>query len=158
MTELCSGETAPRFTLTDPSGHQVSLEDFAGSKVILYAYPAALTPGCTVEAIDFSAALPEFAAAGYTVLGISPDEPETLALFVERHNLTVTLLADPGRHTLIAYGAWGERELWGKVITGVIRSTFVIEVNADGEGVIVEAEYRVRPTGHVARLRQALGV
>ena len=158
MTQLETGAQAPDFALLNANDEEVALKDFAGKKVILYAYPAALTPGCTIEAIDFSAALGVFAQAGYSILGISPDSPVTLTSFTERNNLAITLLADPTRETLTAYGAWGDRELWGKVLPGVIRSTFVIEVDDTGEGKILSAEYGVRAKGHVQRLRDSLGI
>jgi len=158
MAELAKGALAPEFQLPDADGKPVSLKDFAGAKVILYFYPAALTPGCTVEAIDFSAARKSFHDAGYTILGVSPDEPERLLEFTAHNDLDVTLLSDPGLEVIKAYGAWGDRTLWGKVFTGVIRSTFVIDVGPDGQGTILDAQYAVRATGHVKRLRASLGV
>ena len=158
MAELVQGDQAPDFQLQEANGSWLSLASFAGLQVILYFYPAALTPGCTVEAIDFTAASPAFQQAGYTILGVSPDSSETLVKFATRNNLTITLLSDPGLEVVKAYGAWGDRTLWGKVFTGIIRSTFVIDMNADGVGTITDAEYGVRATGHVQRLRTALGV
>jgi len=158
MAELSKGAVAPDFQLLDAAGARVSLKDFAGSKVILYFYPAALTPGCTVEAIDFSAAKDAFTDAGYVIVGISPDEPDQLRKFVTHNDLSITLLGDPDLTVIKAYGAWGDRTLWGKVFTGVIRSTFVIDVDSGGEGRILEAQYGVRATGHVKRLRTDLGV
>jgi len=158
MTELAKGDRAPAFTLTDSAGKTVSLKDFAGGKVILYFYPAAMTPGCTIEATDFSAAVPDLRSASYTVVGVSPDPPEKLARFVAHNKLTLTLLSDPGHEVLEAYGAWGGKSLWGKVYTGVVRSTFVIDVDDSGEGTVVEAQYNVKATGHVNRLRTLLGV
>jgi len=158
MAELSPGALAPDFQLVDVTGTPVRLTDFAGSKVILYFYPAALTPGCTVEAIDFSAAKAAFLKAGYAIVGISPDEPDQLRKFITHNDLSITLLGDPGMEVIKAYGAWGDRTLWGKVFTGVIRSTFVIDVNADGVGTILDAQYGVRATGHVKRLRTDLGV
>jgi len=158
MTQLVQGDPAPNFRLHDAHGNWVSLADFASSKVILYFYPAALTPACTVQAVDFSAALPELREAGYTVLGVSPDEQPRLQSFIAKHDLTVTLLSDPNLSTVKAYGAWGDRMLWGKNITGLIRSTFVIDVNSDGHGTILQANYAVRATGHVTRLRESLGI
>jgi len=158
MVELSKGTIAPDFQLLDSTGTSVCLKDFAGSKVVLYFYPAALTPGCTVEAIDFSAAKGAFAQAGYAIVGISPDEPEQLNKFVTHNDLSITLLGDPDLKVIKAYGAWGDRTLWGKVFTGVIRSTFVIDVDPSGEGHILDAQYGVRATGHVKRLRTELGV
>jgi len=158
MVELSLGAPAPDFQLPDANGTMVSLKDFAGSKVVLYFYPAALTPGCTVEAIDFSAAKQAFLDAGYAIVGVSPDEVDQLRKFVTHNDLSIVLLGDPGLDVIKAYGAWGDRTLWGKVFTGVIRSTFVIDVDAEGNGVIVDAQYGVRATGHVKRLRTELGV
>ncbi len=153
-TRLQPGDTAPAFTLTDDSGAEVSLSDYAGRKVIVYFYPAAMTPGCTTQACDFSDSLDALAAQGYAVLGISPDAPGKLARFRERDGLTITLLSDPDKATLTAYGAYGEKKLYGKTVVGVIRSTFVV----DETGVITDARYAVKATGHVAALRRSLGV
>jgi len=158
MVELFPGALAPDFQLSDANGASVTLKDFSGSKVILYFYPAALTPGCTVEAIDFSAAKDAFQAAGYAIVGVSPDDPDQLRKFVTHNDLSITLLGDPDLEVIKAYGAWGDRTLWGKVFTGVIRSTFVIDVDSSGEGRILVAQYGVRATGHVKRLRTELGV
>jgi peroxiredoxin Q/BCP len=148
------GAAAPRFTLPDADGKPVSLADFDGRKVIVYVYPAAMTPGCTKQACDFRDSLQSLAAAGYAVLGLSPDKPEKLAKFREREALTFPLLSDPGKQTLEAYGAYGEKKLYGKTVTGVIRSTFVI----DEAGMIEQAQYGVKATGHVAKLRRDLGL
>ena len=153
-TRLQPGDTAPAFTLTDDTGGQVSLSDYAGRKVIVYFYPAAMTPGCTKQACDFSDSLDALAAQGYAVLGISPDAPAKLARFRERDGLTITLLSDPDRATLTAYGAFGEKTMYGKTVTGVIRSTFVV----DEAGKIADARYNVKATGHVAKLRKDLGL
>jgi len=158
MVELSKGAAAPDFSLTNADGSCIRMKDFAGSSVILYFYPAALTPGCTVEAIDFSAAKDDFSSAGYVILGVSPDDTEQLRTFVTQNNLRITLLADPDLEVIKAYGAWGDRTLWGKVFTGVIRSTFVIDVDDSGQGSIRDAQYGVRATGHVKRLRAELGV
>lgn len=159
MTErLVAGDTAPAFTLPDADNHPVSLADYAGKAVIVYFYPAAMTPGCTVQAVDFTAALDEFASAGYTVLGISPDTPEKLAKFRAKEELHVTLLADPEREVLNAYAAFGEKMMYGKTIEGVIRSTFVVDVDDAGVGTVREAQYNVKATGHVAKLRRELEV
>ena len=132
MAKLQVGDRSPSFALPDAEGTLVSLADYAGRRVVVYFYPAALTPGCTTQAVDFTAAAAEFAAAGYDVLGISPDDPAKLQKFRAKESLTVTLLADPGRSVLEAYGAWGTKMLYGKEITGVIRSTFVVDVDAVG--------------------------
>ena len=156
MTEdrLAPGDLAPDFTLPDASGREVTLSSLRGQRVIIYFYPAAMTPGCTKEACDFRDSWSELSDAGFTVLGISPDPPAKLARFAEKEGLTFPLLADPGRAVLAAYGAYGEKMLYGKKSVGVIRSTFVI--GADGR--IENAYYGVQATGHVARLRKELGV
>lgn len=136
----------------------MDLADFAPGKVILYFYPAALTPGCTVEAIDFSATRDTFREAGYAIIGVSPDPPDKLAKFVDRHNLQLILLSDPDLSVIRAYGAWGDRPLWGKVFTGVIRSTFVLSLDSTGRAAVLQAQYAVRATGHVSRLRTSLSV
>ena len=151
---LAPGETAPTFTLTDSEGSSVSLADYAGSKVILYFYPAAMTPGCTTQACDFRDSLGSLQGAGYTVLGISKDKPETLKTFAERDALTFPLLSDEDLAVHQAYGAYGEKNSYGKIITGVLRSTFVIDEN----GAVELALYNVKATGHVASLRKKLGI
>lgn len=148
------GDPAPTFTLTDADGTSVSLADFAGKQVILYFYPAALTPGCTTQACDFTAARPSFDAAGYTVIGVSPDAPEKLATFAAKDELDLVLLSDPERSVLAAYGAFGEKKNYGKIVQGVIRSTFVI----DGTGTITHAWRNVKATGHVGRVLKELGL
>lgn len=152
------GDAAPAFTLPDADGHEVSLSDFAGRRVIVYFYPAALTPGCTIQAVDFTASLDEIAGAGYDVVGISPDSPGKLAKFRDKENLTVRLLGDPGLGVLEAYGAYGRKLLYGKEIEGVIRSTFVVDVDAEGHGTVQVAQYNVKATGHVAKLRRDLAI
>ena len=155
MTErLSPGDAAPGFTLTSDTGQTVSLEELRGRKVIVYFYPAAMTPGCTKQACDFTDSLDSLKGAGYEVLGISPDKPEKLAKFRERDDLTITLLSDPEREVLSAYGAFGEKLLYGKVVEGVIRSTFVVDEN----GKIEQAQYNVKAKGHVAKLRRDLGL
>jgi peroxiredoxin Q/BCP len=154
MSRLQPGDTAPSFTLTSDTGESVSLGDLAGRKVIVYFYPAAMTPGCTKQACDFTDSLDALKAQGYEVLGISPDKPEKLAKFRERDSLTITLLSDPDRSVLTAWGAYGEKKLYGKVVEGVIRSTFVV----DEGGKIEYAAYNVKATGHVAKLRKDLGL
>ena len=151
---LQPGDVAPDFTLPDADGTDVSLSSHKGRKVIVYFYPAALTPGCTKQACDFTDNLDLLAGAGYDVIGISPDKPEKLAKFREAQQLTFPLLADPSRSVLEAYGAYGEKTLYGKKTVGVIRSTFV--VGADGK--IEQALYNVKATGHVAALRKKLSV
>jgi peroxiredoxin Q/BCP len=151
---LSPGDPAPDFTLLDADGKQVSLADHRGRKVIVYFYPAAMTPGCTKEACDFTDNLDQLATAGYDVLGISPDSPDKLAKFRTKESLRVTLLSDPDRATLTAYAAFGEKMNYGKKIMGVIRSTFVI----DESGKIAQAFYNVRATGHVAKLLRDLKI
>jgi len=153
-TRLEPGDRAPAFTLLDDSGQKVSLKGLAGRRVILYAYPAALTPGCTTQACDFRDQLASFTSEGFTVLGISPDSPEKLAKFREKEGLTFPLLSDPDKSVLEAYGAYGEKKLYGKTVVGVIRSTFVI----DAKGTIEVAQYAVKATGHVAKLRRDLNL
>lgn len=157
MTELPRlqpGDTAPAFTLQDQDGKDVSLSDFSGESVIVYFYPAAMTPGCTTEACDFRDNLAALQAEGYRVLGVSKDSPETLAEFRERDALTFPLLSDESLEAHKAYGAFGEKNNYGKTITGVLRSTFV--VNPDG--MLRLALYNVTATGHVASLRKKLGL
>ena len=150
---LAPGDEAPDFTLPDADGKPVTLSALRGQRVIVYFYPAAMTPGCTKEACDFSESLPDLGKAGLTVLGISPDPPAKLAKFRDRDSLTFPLLSDPDHAVLEAYGAYGEKKLYGKTTVGVIRSTFV--VGADGK--IEQAMYGVKATGHVARLRAEVG-
>jgi thioredoxin-dependent peroxiredoxin len=154
MTRLAPGDTAPDFTLPDADGKDVSLADFRGRRVVVYFYPAAMTPGCTTQACDFRDSLSSLAAAGIDVVGISPDKPDKLAKFRERDSLTFPLLSDPSRSVLEAYGAYGEKTMYGKKVTGVIRSTFVV----DPDGKIEQAQYNVKATGHVAKLRRDLGL
>jgi peroxiredoxin Q/BCP len=148
------GDTAPAFTLLDSEGASVSLTDFAGSKVILYFYPAAMTPGCTTQACDFRDSLGSLQGAGHTVLGISKDKPETLKTFAERDALTFPLLSDEDLSVHRAYGAYGEKNSYGRIVTGVLRSTFVV----DEDGALELALYNVKATGHVASLRKKLGI
>jgi peroxiredoxin Q/BCP len=150
---LAPGDQAPDFTLLDADGKEVSLSSFRGERVIVYFYPAAMTPGCTTQACDFRDSLASLNSAGITVLGISPDKPAKLARFREKEGLTFPLLSDPDHAALEAYGAWGEKKLYGKVTVGVIRSTFVVEA----DGTISTAQYGVKATGHVARLRAEVG-
>lgn len=152
-TRLEPGDAAPDFSLTDDHGKTVTLSDFAGKTLVLYVYPAAMTPGCTTQACDFRDSLDALAAAGIAVVGLSPDKPEKLAKFREKDGLTFPLLSDPDKSVLEAYGAFGEKTMYGKTVVGVIRSTFVIK-----DGVIDRAMYNVRAKGHVAKLRNELGV
>jgi thioredoxin-dependent peroxiredoxin len=154
MTRLSPGDPAPEFTLPDADGKDVSLADFRGRKVVVYFYPAAMTPGCTTQACDFRDSLASLAAAGFSVVGISPDKPEKLAKFRERDAVNFPLLSDTSKQTLQAYGAYGEKTMYGKKVTGVIRSSFVV----DEDGRIQIAQYNVKATGHVAKLRRDLGV
>jgi len=152
--QLSPGDRAPDFDLTAADGSRVSLSDLTGKKAILYFYPKAMTPGCTTQAIDFQAADDDLRSAGYAVVGISPDGPEALGKFAEQEGLGFPLLSDPDRVTLQSYGAWGEKQNYGKTITGVIRSTVVL----DAEGVVEHAFYNVKATGHVSKLRRDLGL
>jgi peroxiredoxin Q/BCP len=151
---LSAGDLAPDFTLTSDTGEEVSLSGLRGRKVIVYFYPAAMTPGCTTQACDFTDSLSSLKAAGYDVLGISKDSPAKLAKFRERDGLTITLLSDADKSVMQAYGAYGEKKLYGKTVEGVIRSTFVV----DEDGKIALAQYNVKATGHVAKLRRDLGL
>ncbi len=158
MAKLVPGDIAPPFTLLDADQRPVSLSDFAGGRVIVYFFPAAMTPGCTIQAVDFDSALSDLAKAGYRVLGISPDTPQKLARFRDTEDLGFPLLSDPDREVLQAYSAYGTKMLYGKALEGVIRSTFIVDVDADGQGIVAVAQYNVRATGHVAKLRRELGV
>jgi len=153
-TRLQPGDTAPDFTLPTDTGETVTLSDLRGGRVIVYFYPTAMTPGCTKEACDFSDSLDDLTAEGYSVLGISKDSTERLAKFREKEGLTITLLSDVDKSVLTAWGAFGEKKLYGKVVEGVIRSTFVI----DPDGKVEVAQYNVKATGHVAKLRRDLGL
>jgi thioredoxin-dependent peroxiredoxin len=151
---LSAGDPAPAFSLPDADGNSVSLSDFAGAKVVVYFYPAASTPGCTKQACDFRDSLESLAASGYRVLGISPDAPSKLRRFTDNESLTFPLLSDADHAVAEAYGAWGEKKNYGRVYEGLIRSTVVV-----GEDGNVElAQYNVRATGHVAKLRRDLGL
>jgi peroxiredoxin Q/BCP len=148
------GDTAPDFTLPDADGHEVSLSSYRGQRVIVYFYPAAMTPGCTKQACDFRDSLSDLAKQDIAVLGISPDAPAKLARFRDKEGLTFPLLSDADRAVMQAYGAYGEKKLYGKTTVGVIRSTFVV----DADGKVAKAQYGVKATGHVARLRTELGL
>ncbi|MFC5996408.1 thioredoxin-dependent thiol peroxidase [Pseudonocardia hispaniensis] len=151
---LAVGDPAPDFTLPDSDGNRVSLADYRGRKVIVYFYPAASTPGCTKQACDFRDNLGELGEAGVDVIGISPDKPAKLAKFRDAEGLNFPLLSDPEREVLTAWGAFGEKQMYGKTVTGVIRSTFLV----DADGTIEQALYNVRATGHVAKLRRDLRI
>ncbi len=148
------GDKAPTWKLPTADGKTLSLAELSGKKVILYAYPAAMTPGCTTQACDFRDSLASLQAHGYKVVGISPDSPAKLAKFVERDALTFPLVSDADKSVLTAYGAYGEKQNYGKTVMGVIRSTFVI----DEKGKIEHAFYNVKAKGHVAKLRRDLGI
>ncbi|MDX6360752.1 MAG: thioredoxin-dependent peroxiredoxin [Nocardioidaceae bacterium] len=154
MTRLSTGDPAPDFTLPSDDDSSVTLSDLRGRKVIVYFYPAAMTPGCTKQACDFTDSLSSLQSAGYEVLGISPDAPAKLAKFRARDSLTITLLSDADRTVMKEYGAFGEKKLYGKTVEGVLRSTFVV----DEEGRIALAQYNVKATGHVAKLRRDLAL
>ncbi|WP_448620764.1 thioredoxin-dependent thiol peroxidase [Geodermatophilus sp. URMC 65] len=151
---LAPGDLAPEFTLPDADGNPVSLASYRGRRVIVYCYPAAMTPGCTTQAVDFTAAAGDLAEAGLDIIGISPDPTEKLLRFRDEEELRITLLSDPDKQVLTAYGAYGTKKLYGKEVVGVIRSTFVV----DAEGRIEKAAYNVKATGHVAKLRRDLGL
>ena len=152
--QLKVGDKAPDFTLPSADGTPVSLKDFQGKRVIVYFYPAAMTPGCTTQACDFRDNLSELDGAGVTVVGISPDPVAKLAKFRDQQGLTFPLLSDVDKTTLTAYGAYGEKKLYGKTVVGVRRSTFVV----GADGLLEAAQYNVKATGHVAKLRRDLGV
>ena len=154
MPQLAPGDLAPDFTLTDATGSSLSLRSLRGQHVIVYFYPAAMTPGCTKEACDFRDSFGALQAAGYAVVGISPDPPEQLAEFAERDALTFPLLSDPDHAVMEGWGAWGEKSLYGKRVVGVIRSTVVV----GPDGTVEVARYNVKATGHVAALRKILNV
>jgi peroxiredoxin Q/BCP len=157
-TRLADGDAAPAFTLPDADGRDVSLTDFPGQRVIVYFYPAAMTPGCTTQAVDFTAAMAELTSAGLHVLGVSPDTQEKLIQFRDQQSVSFPLLSDVDRTALSAYGAYGEKLLYGKLVEGVIRSTFVIDVDANGRGTIAVAQYNVKAKGHVDKLKRDLNV
>jgi peroxiredoxin Q/BCP len=154
VAKLSTGDKAPDFTLDDENGKPVSLSDFAGRKLVVFFYPAAMTAGCTKEACDFRDSQVRLQRNGYEVVGISPDSPDKQRQFIDKEHLTYSLLSDPDKKTLEAYGAWGEKVLYGKQVTGVIRSTVVV----DEDGKVELAKYNVKATGHVAALAKALGL
>ena len=152
------GDLAPPLDLADDAGVVHRWTDYAGQRVVLYVYPSAMTPGCTTQACDFRDSLAALSAAGLTVIGLSPDSPAKLAAFRERDSLPFPLLSDPTKAVLTAYAAFGEKKLYGKTVIGVIRSTFVIDVDDTGRAAVERAMYNVKATGHVAKLRKELGV
>ncbi|RNE49684.1 thioredoxin-dependent thiol peroxidase [Corynebacterium alimapuense] len=152
-SRLTVGDNAPEFSLPDDTGNLVSLSDFAGRRVLVYFYPRANTPGCTTEACDFRDSLAQLNEQEVTVLGISPDAPAKLATFRADHGLTFPLLSDADKSVMTAWGAFGEKKNYGKVVQGVIRSTFLVEA----DGTIGFAKYNVKATGHVARILRDLG-
>lgn len=154
MPQLAVGDPAPDFTLPTADGGEVTLSALRGRRVVIFFFPAAMTPGCTLEATDFQSVTPDLTDAGYQVIGISPDPVAKLALFAEMENLTYPLASDVDRAVLRAYGAWGEKKLYGKVLEGVLRSTVVV----GEDGRVALAQYNVKATGHVAKLRRDLGI
>jgi peroxiredoxin Q/BCP len=152
--KLQPGDRAPDFSLPDADGKTVALSDYAGRRLVVYFYPAAMTPGCTTQACDFRDSLDSLAAAGIDVVGISPDQPAKLAKFRAAEGLTFPLLSDPDRSALTAFGAYGEKMMYGKTVVGVIRSTFVV----GADGTLEQAQYNVKAKGHVAKLRRDLGL
>ncbi len=154
MPRLSVGDTAPDFTLPTADGGSLTLSELRGDHVVVYFYPAAGTPGCTKQACDFRDSLASLQAHGYRVLGVSPDSPAKLAAFAEQESLTFPLVSDAERTVMEQWGAWGEKKLYGKVVTGVIRSTVVLAP----DGTVELAQYNVKATGHVAKLRRGLGI
>ena len=154
MSRFEVGNKVPAFSLKDAEGKSHKLSDFSGKQVILYFYPAAMTPGCTKQACDFRDNLNSLKSAGYTVIGISPDSPEKLKQFIEYEKLNFLLLSDPEHKYMEKVGAWGEKNLYGKIVTGVIRSTLIV----NGKGMVTHAMYGVKATGHVAKLHKDLGI
>jgi peroxiredoxin Q/BCP len=154
MARLAVGDTAPDFTLRTGDGGTLTLSELRGEHVVIFFFPAALTPGCTTQACDFRDSLDTLQAAGYRVVGISPDPVPRLAEFTASANLTYPLLSDVDRTVLLAYGAFGEKKLYGKTVEGVIRSTVVV----GPDGRVEVAQYNVKATGHVAKLRRDLGL
>jgi peroxiredoxin Q/BCP len=151
---LQPGDPAPDFTLPDADGNAVTLSSYRGQRVVVYFYPKASTPGCTTQACDFRDSLSSLSAAGVAVLGISPDKPAALVKFRDNEGLNFPLLSDPQHTVLEAYGTWGEKKNYGRSYLGVIRSTFVV----DPDGNLDQAQYNVKATGHVAKIRRDLGL
>ena len=150
------GDTAPDFTLPSTQGELTLSTLAAGSEksMIMYFYPTAMTPGCTTQACDFRDSLASLTAAGYTVVGISPDPLEKLHEFAAKDGLPFALASDEDHAVAEAYGAWGEKKNYGKTYEGLIRSTFVVSPN----GALAQIQHNVKATGHVARLRRELGL
>ena len=145
-------QQAPGFTLTDSEGSSVSLKDLLGSRLVVFFYPAAMTPGCTAEACDFRDDYSAFTDSGYQVVGISPDSPDRNQAFRDKHGLPFRLLSDPNHVVADAFGAWGTKKNYGREYEGLIRSTFVI----DADGTILHEMRNVRAKGHVERLKGLL--
>lgn len=154
MPRLDVNQQAPAFTLTDQDGRTVSLTDYHGRSLVIFFYPAAMTPGCTTEACDFRDSLTRLQGAGFEVVGISPDAPDKLKEFAEKESLTYPLLSDHDKAVMDAYGAYGEKTLYGKKVVGVIRSTIVVAP----DGTVRVARYNIKASGHVASLAKALGL
>ncbi len=154
MPRLTPGDLAPDFTLPAADGSTLTLSDLRGERVVVYFYPAAGTPGCTKQACDFRDSLASLQGAGYRVVGVSVDKVDKLAKFAEAESLTFPLLSDPEHTVLEAWGAYGEKKLYGKTVTGVIRSTVVV----GADGTVELAQYNVKATGHVAKLRRDLKI
>ena len=153
-TRLAAGDKAPAFSLPDADGNKVSLADYKGRRLVVYFYPAASTPGCTKQACDFRDNLHDLNDAGLDVVGISPDKPEKLAKFRDAEGLTFPLLSDPDRTVLTAWGAYGEKQMYGKTVTGVIRSTFVV----DDKGKIAVAQYNVKAAHTTTKIKQYIAL
>ena len=154
MTRLAVGDLAPDFTLPTADGGSLTLSGLRGHHVVIFFFPAAMTPGCTLQACDFRDSFGTLQAAGYTVVGISPDPVPRLAEFTEQAALTYPLASDVDRVVLEPYGAYGEKKVYGKTVEGVIRSTIVV----DPEGKVELVQYNVKATGHVAKLCRDLGL
>ncbi|QTE30416.1 peroxiredoxin [Pengzhenrongella sicca] len=153
-TRLAVGDSAPDFTLPTADGGTITLSELRGQHVVVYFFPAAMTPGCSTQACDFRDSLSALQGSGYSVVGVSPDPVSALAEFTARDGLTFPLASDLDRSVLTQWGAYGEKKLYGKVVTGVIRSTVVL----DPSGTVELAQYNVKATGHVAKLRRDLGI
>lgn len=146
--QLESGQAAPAFDRVDHTGTRVTDADLAGHKTVIYFYPKAFTPGCTTQSCDFRDNYQTFQAAGYEIVGVSPDPVEQLEAFRQEHDLPFPLLSDPDHEMADAFGAWGTKKNYGKEYEGIIRSTFVI----DETGTVEHAWYNVRATGHADRV------
>lgn len=153
VQRLVPGAKAPDFKLLDQDGKSITLADLRGTKTVLYFYPAAGSPGCTKEAADFQDALPQFVAKGYQIVGVSPDSVKKLKSFEDAHELTFKLLSDENMEAHRAYGAYGEKSLYGRIYKGALRSTILIDEN----GVVSDAMYNVKATGHTNMLLKRIG-